>query len=178
MPHALFGFSRLHRVMTHETARRNPVVGNVCGSIIIRSALVEQLIPQLRQARSLGRGAMQVGDALSGALVKCIALALEPRHRRRVGVACPNVQLLTFLARLVGVEQAEVFIQTLVDRLGSCPAAACEHDKAACQTRTADNARIVHSHSHVQASVANLPIDGGAPSDAWSGLPWWSVAVH
>jgi hypothetical protein len=111
--------------------------------------LVEQLVPQLREARSLGRGAMQVGNALSSALVKCIALALEPCHRRRVGVACPNVELLALLTGLVGVEYAEIFIQTLVDRPGGCRAAGCEHDKAACQTRTAENARILHSHSHV-----------------------------
>lgn len=117
--------------------------------------MVERLVLQSRRGLPLGRSATQVGNALRSALVKCIALALEACHRRRIGVACANVQLLTFLAGLVGVEQAEILIQTLVDRRGSCPAAACEHDKAARQTRAADNAKVLHSHFYVHANIAN-----------------------
>lgn len=139
------------RPVMRDAVRGDSVVGDVCGPIVIRSAFVGRLVLQSRRDLPLGRGATQVGNALRRALVECIALALEPRHRRRIGVARPNVQLFTILAGLVGVEEAEVLIQTLVDRRGSCAAGGCERDKAR-QTRAKDNAGILHSHFHVQAT--------------------------
>jgi hypothetical protein len=153
-----FGMSRSHRVMMRERVRRESVVGNVCWPVVRRFVLFNWLVREPRCAVSLSRRATLVRHTLSGAQIKCIALALEPCHRPRISVAGPNVQLLTVLTGLVGVEQAEVLIEAFVDRRRGSPAATGrEHEKAERETRAASKASLLPcSHIHVQPNTATL----------------------
>jgi hypothetical protein len=83
----------------------------------------------VRQRSSLRRAAL-VDDALGCALVELIAYALQTGHRCRIGVAGANVELLSVLAGHVGIDQAEVIIETLVDRRVR---GACGRDREASQ---------------------------------------------
>jgi len=157
--------------MMPETVRHESVVGIVCGPVVGRFALFSWLVPQPRCVASFSSGATLVRHTLGSALIECIALALEPCHRCRIGVAGPNVQLLTVLAGLVGVEQAEVLIEAFVDRrCGSPTATGREHEKAERETRSGSKPRLLpRSHIHVQANTATLclrsaPNAGSEPS--------------
>jgi hypothetical protein len=159
LSHAMrFGMSRSHRVMMPETVRHESVVGIVCGPVVGRFALFSWLVAQPRCAVSLSSSATQVRHTLGSALIECIALALEPCHRCRIGVAGANIQLLTVLAGLVGIEQAEVLIEAFVDRRrGSPSATGREHEKAERETRSGSKPRLIpRSHIHVQANTATL----------------------
>ena len=160
--------------MMHDRVRHESVVGIVCGPVVRRFAIFNRFVPQPRCAVSLSSGATLVRHTLSSALIKCVALALEPCHRCRIGVAGANVQLLTVLTGLVGVEQAEVLIEAFVDRRRGSPAATGrEHEKAERETRSASKVRLLRrSHIHVQANTAILclrstPNAGSETSDAF-----------
>ncbi len=144
--------------MMPETVRHESVVGSVCGPVVGRFALFGWLVPQPRCVASFSSGATLVRHTLGSALIECIALALEPCHRCRIGVAGPNVQLLTVLAGLVGVEQAEVLIEAFVDRRrGSPTATGREQEKAERETRSGSKPRLLPlSHIHLPANTATL----------------------
>jgi hypothetical protein len=117
--------------MMSERVLHESGVGNVRRSVVGRFALFSWLVQESRCAASLSSGSTLVRHTLSGALIECIALALEPCHRPRISVAGPNVQLLTVLTGLVRVEQAEVLIEAFIDRRRGRPAATGrEHEKA------------------------------------------------
>ena len=187
--HAMrFGMSRSHRMMMHDRVRDESVVGNVLWPVARRPALFNWLLQEPRCAVSLGGGATLVSHTLSSALIKCVALALEACHRPRISVAGPNIQLLTAITRLVGVEQAEVLIETFVDRRRGSPAATGrEHEKAERETPSASKATFLPcSRVHVQASSATVCLRssnaGSKTFDAilrWSsGQPFRPVAVY
>ena len=144
--------------MMPETVRHESVVGIVGRLVVERFAIFSWLVPQPRCAASLSSGATLVRHALGSALIECIALALEPCHRCRIGVAGPNVQLLTVLTGLVGVEQAEVLIEAFIDRRRGRPAATGrEHEKAERETCATSKASLLPcSHINVQGNTATL----------------------
>jgi hypothetical protein len=79
------------------------------------------------------------------ALVKRIALALQPRHRCRIGLTGPYVQSFAVLAGLVGVDQSQVLIQTFVDRHCRRPATSRKRNAAQCQKPSAGRAIFLDS---------------------------------
>jgi hypothetical protein len=172
----------------HDRVRDESVVGNVRRPVGRRPALLNWLVQEPRCAVSLGGGATLVSHTLSNALIKCVALALEPCHRPRISVAGPNIQLLTAVTRLVGVEQAEVLIETFVDRRRGSPAATGrEHEKPERETPSVSKATFLPcSRIHVQASSATVCLRssnaGSKTFDAilrWSsGQPFRPVAVY
>ena len=99
-----------------------------------------------------------IRDALRRAPVKRITCSLQPRHGRRVGVTGPDIQQLTFLARLVRVQQPKIPIEAFVDRCRRRDAARCDADKAEQHNANGDVGVMQNARGHIQTSLLT---DGG-----------------
>jgi len=106
---------RVHRYKP-RIVRQGVIVGRQRGGIVRGDAILFSLAPRPRRKVSLRRRPPLFDETRRGAPIELIAGALQSCDCCRIGITRMDIEPLTALARLVGVDHAEIVVEAFVDR--------------------------------------------------------------